>query len=113
MPQGEPKRRHAILAPMATAIFEWLDVASTLFDPTFGWRGIHERAPSNDLLIFELEHGAEAERLTYNKRCLDRALQERVTVVSQFGGFTDLFVPVSIDGQVDSVMVTGPFATAR
>jgi hypothetical protein len=68
-----PKRSHALFSPLATMIFEWLDVASTLFDPDFGWRGIHERASSDDLLIFELEHGAEAERLTYNKRCLDRA----------------------------------------
>jgi AraC-like DNA-binding protein len=113
MPLRDPQRRHAFFSPLATMIFEWLDVASTLFDPDFGWRGIHERPASNDLLIFELEHGAEAERLTYNKRCLDRAMGEKTTVTAQFAGMSDLFVPIVSRGHVDGVLVTGPFATAR
>src|SRR5258706_9532911 len=113
MRQRELRRRHALFAPAAANVFEWLDVACTLWEHG-GWWDIHERSSSADLLRFELEHGVEAERLTYNRRCLSQALHRKSTVTGEIAGFTDLFVPVCSDGgRTDGVLVTGPFATAR
>jgi AraC-like DNA-binding protein len=99
-------------AVSATNVFEWLDIALTLWEPG-GWHEIHERPYALDVLGFEIEHGVEAERLTYNRRSLLAARQTQRTVVATHAGFTDLFVPLRAGGRVKGVLVTGPFATRR
>ena len=112
MPPRSPQNRHALLAPATAHTFEWLDVGCTLWEPG-GWRAIHDRASSQDLLLFELEHGVEAERLTYNRKCLAEAHRKKTTVTAEFAGFTDLFVPICSAKHTEGVLVIGPFLTVR
>jgi AraC-like DNA-binding protein len=100
--------RHAVLAPIAARVFELLGVGASFFHRS--WLDLRE---SIGVAAFELEHGQDLERFAYNTRCIEEALRTRATVRGRHAGFADLFVPVSVDGRADAVLVTGPFATER
>jgi AraC-like DNA-binding protein len=93
-------------------LFDELDIGITLYNGSF-WEELRERPDLSSLIGFELEHGAEIERSSYNQTMLARAVQGKHTVVGEHGGFCDFFVPVCMQGRVDSVLVCGPFAPQR
>jgi len=109
---GEASFRHSRAIPTVMHVFEELDIAITLWNGSF-WEELHERPDLSSLIAFELEHGAEIERSTYNVRSLQRVEKTKRAVLGRRGGFCDWFVPVCIQGRVDSVLVCGPFATER
>ena len=92
--------------------FEQLDMAMTLWERGH-WLEIRERPDDTSLMGLEMEHGAAIDRTAYNMRSLGLACRRKKTVVGRHGGFSDLFVPIVIDGRAESVLVTGPFATER
>jgi AraC-like DNA-binding protein len=61
----------------------------------------------------EVEHGAQPLRGLHNHRCLARVWRTKRTVLGAHAGFHDLFVPVLVNGAVDTVVVAGPFSTSR
>jgi AraC-like DNA-binding protein len=93
-------------------LFDELDIGITLHNGSF-WEELRERPDLASLIGFELEHGAEIERSSYNQTTLARAIETRRTVIGEHGGFCDFFVPVCMRGRVDSVLVCGPFAPRR
>ena len=107
-----PSFRHSRAIPTVMHVFEELDIGITLWNGSF-WEELHERPDLSSLIAFELEHGAEIERSTYNLKSLQRVERTKRTVMGRHGGFCDWFVPVCIAGRVDSVLVCGPFATER
>jgi AraC-like DNA-binding protein len=100
---------HALLAPIVANTFQILRVSATLWEHGQEWFAIHS-APS--VITFEIEHGVEG-RGAYDGRCLRRVLRERKTVLGEHGGYCDLFVPVVVKGDVEAVLVTGPFLRRR
>ena len=65
-----------------------------------------------NLLNFEVEHGLISERHVYNARCMRRVRRTQETVLGRHAGFCDFFVPITSEGRVQAILVTGPFATA-
>jgi AraC-like DNA-binding protein len=61
----------------------------------------------------EVEHGAQPLRGLYNDRCLKQVMRNKRTLLGTHAGFHDFFVPVVVDGAVNTVVVAGPFATSR
>jgi AraC-like DNA-binding protein len=92
--------------------FEELDMAVTIWERGH-WLEIRERPDDASLMGLEMEHGTAIDRTAYNMRCLELACRRNKAVVGRHGGFSDLFVPISIGGRAESVLVTGPFATER
>jgi AraC-like DNA-binding protein len=111
----QPSSRHARNAALVGYVFQELDLAISLWEPgvPHSWHVIYERHVHRDLFGRELEHGVETERVAYNNRCIAQARRSRRTVVGRHSGFCDLFVPLREADRVDSVLVSGPFATAR
>ncbi|HEV8245860.1 MAG TPA: hypothetical protein VGP93_08825, partial [Polyangiaceae bacterium] len=107
-----PAFKHSRAVPTVMHVFQELDIGVTLWNKNW-WEELNERPDFSSLIGFELEHGAELDRTAYNLRSLERAVKTRRTVVSERGGFCDLFVPVCMAGLVDSVLVCGPYATRR
>jgi AraC-like DNA-binding protein len=100
------------LAPVAIHAFEVLDMAVTVWERG-QWLEIRERPDEASLMGLEMEHGRAIERTAYNMRSLGLACRRKQSVIGRHGGFSDLFVPISIGGRAESVLVTGPFATER
>jgi AraC-like DNA-binding protein len=113
---------HGLLIPHVCKIFEDLQVAATLYflESTKGltssklwvgdpWVQIHEISSAQD---FEVEHGLISERHVYNERCIRRVQRKKETVLGHHAGFSDFFVPITSEGRMQAVLVTGPFATA-
>jgi AraC-like DNA-binding protein len=112
MRPAEKAPRHALLASVTAHVFGMLDVAVSIWD-SGAWHDVHERAPSDDIIAFEAEHGVDLERASHNERCLEEARATKRTVVAACAGLTDLFVPIIHRGRVDRVLVTGPVARSR
>ncbi len=109
---GARANRHALLSPVAVNVFQRLDVGLTLWrDDT--WFDLYGKPVALDVLGFELEHGAELDRASYNRDCLSRARRTKRTVVGERWGMCDLFVPVRSSERVDGVLVLGPYQTRR
>jgi AraC-like DNA-binding protein len=105
---GQLRSLHAFQAPLVASSFQFLRIGASLFDGE-NWFAIH--APLN-LSFFELAHGKSAERHAYNTKLVKRVFREKKTVLAEYAGHHDFFVPVGID-RVESVLISGPFATAR
>lgn len=101
---------HALLAPIVADIFAILGVSAFIHEPSGRWWRLHDEP---NLSAFEVEHGREGERNTYNARCLRRAFRTKRIVRGEYRGYTDLFVPIVIRSEVAAVLVTGQFARAR
>jgi AraC-like DNA-binding protein len=99
---------HSFQSPLVASSFQFLRIGASLFDGE-NWFAIH--APLN-LSFFELAHGKSAERHGYNNRLVKRVMRERKTVLAEYAGFHDFFVPVGMD-RIESVLISGPFATER
>jgi len=95
----------AALALRIPSLVHHLGISLTLVDPG-GWHAVHT-VPN--VLSFELEHGVEVERWTYNERCMGQAARQRRAVLGQHAGFTDLFVPVCEGKHVRQMLLAGPF----
>src|SRR4051812_39717577 len=95
----------AALALRIPSLVHQLGISLTLVDPG-GWHAVHT-VPN--VLSFELEHGVEVERWTYNERCMSQAARRRRAVLGQLAGVTDLFVPVCEGKHVRQMLVAGPF----
>ncbi len=100
-------RPQAGLTLRLPSLIHQLGVSLTLVDPD-GWHAVHT-VPN--VLSFELEHGVEVERWTYNARCMGRAVRQRRAVLGQHAGFTDLFIPICEGKQARQMLVAGPFLT--
>src|SRR5690349_12839167 len=61
----------------------------------------------------EVAHRAQPLRGLYNERCLARVRRTQRTLLGTHAGFHDLFVPVLVNGVVDTIIVAGPFSTSR
>ncbi|HEV8245839.1 MAG TPA: hypothetical protein VGP93_08720, partial [Polyangiaceae bacterium] len=101
---------HALLTPVVAFAFADLRVSATLWKHTQEWLPIHSE-PSG-ILSFELEHGVDG-RGDYNDQCFARVLESAATVRGEHGGYFDLFVPILARGEVEAILVTGPFLMAR
>ncbi|HEV8245811.1 MAG TPA: AraC family transcriptional regulator [Polyangiaceae bacterium] len=101
--------RHGVLGPVAGRVFEKLGVGASLWY-LGSWLDIHERIGT---VAFEIEHGGELERWSYNDRCLLKARQTRTSVVGHHAGSSDLYVPIRMEPDVEAVIVVGPFATTQ
>src|SRR5436190_17574558 len=95
-------RLHALLAPATTFAFDALGIGAALYDE-HQWHAIH--APEQTVTEFELAHGRETERATYNERLIKRARTTRKAELGEHAGFFDFFVPVMGDGEVYAVLV--------
>jgi AraC-like DNA-binding protein len=102
--------RHALLIPVVSRVFEDLGVAASLWEDGQWPAVVHQR---QGLLDFEYQHGTVTERFAYNGRCIARARRTGRSIVGRYGGLSDLFAPIRVDGRVRALIVTGPFLTAR
>jgi AraC-like DNA-binding protein len=109
LPAGLPNV-HAVLVPAVAHAFETLRISAALRDEV-QWHAIH--SPPQPLHAMELEHGKERERQAYNNRCSEKARRQKKTVLGHHAGFSDFFVPIATSEKVHTLLVTGPFATAR
>jgi len=99
---------HALLAPVVAYAFRVLRISATVTDGR-AWWPIHSE-PS--VLPFELEHGVETERFAYNQRNVTAAQEQKKTIRGAHAGFRDLFVPISLGGQIAAFLVVGPFGVS-
>jgi AraC-like DNA-binding protein len=102
-------RGHPMLVPLVTSIFELLGVSAYLSNGTLWWP-IHSDL---GLIPFEVGHAVEVPRWAYNGKRFAEVLATKKLVRGSYSGLTDLFVPVLLDGHVSTILVTGPFFTAR
>jgi AraC-like DNA-binding protein len=98
-------RADAAFALRAPYLFQRIGIALTLVDPS-GWHAI--KTMSN-VVSFELEHGVELERASYNERCMAAAMRTRRAVLGEHAGFTDVFAPVCEGREVKQMLIAGPF----
>jgi AraC-like DNA-binding protein len=99
----------SMLALVASSTFRMLRVSASLWNGN-SWWSLHSE-PS--VVLFEHQHGVETDRWAYNSRQFSRVLASKATVRGEHGGFSDLFVPITVSRRVGAVLVVGPFATAR
>src|SRR5450432_316844 len=64
------------------------------------------------VVSFELEHGKEQERYVHNSRALEQVRRQGSSVLSEYAGFWDLFVPVGKGASLRAILLTGPFLRA-
>ncbi|HEV8247496.1 MAG TPA: hypothetical protein VGP93_17085, partial [Polyangiaceae bacterium] len=101
---------HALLSPLFTYVFRTLRVGAAVWEHADIWFTLHDGA---NLALFEQEHGKDVERNAYNARCFAEARRKKALVVGEFGGYSDLFVPVVAHGKVAGIIVTGPLSSER
>ncbi len=99
----------SMLAAVAGSVFRALQVSASLFDGRFWWP-IHSEP---NLAQFEVQHGKEGDRWSYNTRQFEEARRRRSAVRGEHAGCSDLFVPIVVDGHITSFLIAGPFKTAR
>jgi len=107
--RGSPKR-HAFFAPAVSTAFQFLNIGAALRDAAGEWHALHSPV---DMTSFEFAHGRGLERGAHNDRSIERALRTGKTVFAKHAGLCDFFVPVTRDGKVEAVLVSGPLATRR
>src|SRR5262245_25321871 len=98
---------HSFQVTIAANCFQTLGIGAALFHRD-QWHAIHARLSP---VLFELAHGKGSERHTYNTRSVERVRTEKRTLLTHHAGFSDFFVPVFGGGEVQAVLITGPFAT--
>jgi AraC-like DNA-binding protein len=104
----ESALKNSFLIPLVSKIFQDLQVSASICQGEH-WFGVHH-APN--VMPFELDHGALAERFAYNERSLRQAARGE-SVLGRHGGLCDLFVPILANGRPEAFIVTGPFVTER
>jgi AraC-like DNA-binding protein len=97
---------HALLVPVVSSVFQVLGLSASMFDGRLWW-AIHTE-PS--VTSFEVEHGVETRRYSYNDRLIGKVARSGAPQRGEHAGFCDLFVPVLINRKVVAVLVAGPFA---
>ncbi|HEV8244840.1 MAG TPA: hypothetical protein VGP93_03695, partial [Polyangiaceae bacterium] len=100
---------HAILSPTLTAVFRTLRVSASLTDGSFWWP-LHVEP---NVLSFEGEHGVLGDRQGYNQRSIAAVRRSATPLRGEHAGYFDLFVPVVFGGQVEAILISGPFAQSR
>src|SRR6185436_1841460 len=108
--RGGPSRTHAFLSQELAYTFQVLGVGATLSDET-GWYPVH--APSDVVVYFEYIYGLGPERYAYNDRSSAEARRTGRILRTEHAGFSDFFVPVGPRGNVEALLVCGPFTTRR
>jgi AraC-like DNA-binding protein len=98
---------HALLSPAVARTFRILRVSAALWEHGQEWVPL---AIEPHPFLLEVEHGAGRERELYNRRELLRAARSRKLVTATFGGLTDFFAPVVVDGRTVAVLAVGPTA---
>jgi AraC-like DNA-binding protein len=101
---------HALLAPVVAHIFRELHVSGAVWEHGSTWFPIYTE-PS--IASFEPEHAVGEERYAYNDRHLEDVLRRKTAIRGEHAGYSDLFVPILVRGQVAAILVAGPFALAR
>ncbi|HEV8247567.1 MAG TPA: helix-turn-helix domain-containing protein [Polyangiaceae bacterium] len=101
---------HALLAPLVAHTFQLLRISAAVWEHGSTWFPIYTE-PS--VVSFEPEHAVEEERYAYNERHLAQVLRGKRSVRGEHAGYSDLFVPILVSGEVVAILVVGPFALAR
>ena len=106
---------YPLVIPAVAHVFELLRLQATLYyrvpwrlNP---WWPLRNEAAH--LSSFEVEHGVEDERFTYNERMFAEVERTKKVVRGEHRGCSDLFVPVVVAGKVIATLVTGPFLVKR
>jgi hypothetical protein len=102
---------HAMLAQAVGNVFQELRLAASLTDGET-WYPVYS-LPLPGVAAFELAYGLDERRTAHNQRSIARVRREKSIVVAEYAGFSDLFAPIIEQGRVRSLLVAGPFATAR
>jgi AraC-like DNA-binding protein len=104
-----------IVAPVVASVLDTLQVAgafhvSATKQAEAGWFPIH-----SEMGVMALESHARKlqRRWARDRRILARIRRERRTIVAEYVGFFDLFVPVGLVGESFVTAVVGPFARER
>jgi AraC-like DNA-binding protein len=100
---------HALLLPVASAVFADLRVSASVSDGAVWWSLHSER----NLGAFERAHNVETRRWAYNARMFAEASRSKHAVRGEHFGLSDLFVPVWMRDRPVGTLVVGPFSTAR
>jgi AraC-like DNA-binding protein len=108
----------SLLSHAHADIFQVLRVSAAIYSAEPGWlitdspqwRALHTEP---DVIPFEVQHGIEAERYSYNARCMAQARRQRKAVLGVYLGLSDLFVPILRGKRVLGILASGPFGTAR
>jgi AraC-like DNA-binding protein len=101
---------HAVLGPVVANVFQVLRVSASLWEHGQEWFSIHVE-PS--VTTFELQHGMESERYSYNERNFARARKLGKPVHAEYGGYLDIYVPIRKGRRCVAIMVVGPVAARR
>jgi AraC-like DNA-binding protein len=80
-------------------------------DDHSGWHIIADYPVALKRIAFELLHGKEQGRAAYNRENLAQAKATKRIVVARYEGFTDVFAPVVVKGEVAGYLVCGPLLT--
>ncbi|HEV8244554.1 MAG TPA: hypothetical protein VGP93_02170, partial [Polyangiaceae bacterium] len=106
----KPGFGNALVALPLAQTFQVLRVTAAIWALGNDWLLLHEEP---NLGVFEVQHGDAKERDAYNGRLLAQVLRDKEIVRGEHAGYSDLFAPIVVDGQVAAVLVTGPFSIAR
>jgi AraC-like DNA-binding protein len=101
---------HALLTPVVANAFDDLGVSVALWLTGDYWHAIHT---VGDIIRFEPEFGVERRRWDYNRRSFARVHKQKKLLRATHAGFHDVFVPLTDEGDVHAVLVSGPFALSR
>ena len=104
------ERTHSLLAPIAGYGFRALGVSASIWEHGKDWFPIHIEP---GVTAFEVEHDRAHDRNAYNGRMFACVLARPTSMWGEHGGFSDLFVPIVMEGKVSAVLVTGPVAKDR
>jgi AraC-like DNA-binding protein len=82
-----------------------LRVSVSVYEHGEEWMPLHTE-PS--VLPWEVEYGRDISRTAHNDKCVRAALRSKKTVRAELFGYSDLFVPIVMKGQVVALLVAGP-----
>ncbi len=104
-----PNFGHALMVPVVLGAYRMIGLSGSLYSPC-GWWPIHVEP---NVIPFELEHGIEGGRKTFNEEHFSQAARQQKTIRGSYSGYAHLFAPIVCDGRMLGVLTTGPIAHAR
>jgi AraC-like DNA-binding protein len=99
---------HSLLGQIVAGTFRALRVSAAINNSW--WWAIHDQP---NVSAFEIEHGVDAERSSYNTRQFSEVRRTGKPSLGRHAGYFDWFVPIVAKGQQVATLVAGPFAKKR